>query len=137
MNTSEKQRVLAVDDDPVVRQILHTVLSKDYELILLSSGSELVPLLEGVNPDLVILDVRMPDHSGYDLCRLIRNSPHHSDLPVVFLSSHYEDHDVIKGVRAGADYYLSKPFHSHELRHVVAACLKDDQSSLYKMQKVA
>jgi DNA-binding response OmpR family regulator len=136
MKNSERPCVLAVDDDPVVRQVLHTILSRDYELVLLSSGDDLSGILDGYAPDLVILDVNMPDHNGFDLCRHIRQSSDYNDLPVIFLSSHYEDRDLINGVRSGADYYLPKPFHSHELRRVVSACLAGNVNALYKLGKV-
>jgi len=136
METTARQRILAVDDDPVIRQILHSVLSKDYELVLLSSGENIRPLLEGIDPDLVILDVSMPAITGFDLCRSIRSMDAYMDLPIIFLSGHYEDRDVLQGVRSGADYYMAKPFHSHELRRVVNACLNGKIRALYKTVNV-
>jgi DNA-binding response OmpR family regulator len=135
MDTTKRPCILAVDDDPVVRQTLLMVLSRDYELVICSSGMDLKSILDGVNPDMAILDVNMPVVNGYDLCRSIRSVPAHRDIPIIFLSSYYGDRDVVNGIRAGADYYMSKPFHSKELRRVVAACLEGKVRSLYKSTK--
>ena len=124
MEKSKRWQILAVDDDPVIRQILNTVLSRDYELLLLSSGENLRPLLDGFSPDLVILDVRMPGVSGLDVCRSIRSISAYDGIPVLFLSSAYEGRDLQNGIQSGADYYMAKPFHAAELRRVVAACIE-------------
>lgn len=102
-------RVLIVDDDEAVRKLIAKILSNDGMLTYQAeSGSKALALLEQNQYDLIILDIMLPDISGYEVAKQIR----HRDLqmPTIFLSGKTEEEDIIKGLDMGADSYLTKPF---------------------------
>src|SRR3989344_5679137 len=118
------RRILVIDDELVVRRLLTSVLGAEYEVVTLPSGEDLQPLFESVSPDLVILDIRMPGASGYEVARRIRNWPSGRDVPLMFLSGHYRDAEAIHEIEASGAYLMTKPFHVRRLRHLVAAMLR-------------
>ncbi len=109
-------KILVVDDDPQMLDILRTLLTPwGFILTLLDNPQNFWTTLEATNPDLLILDIEMPNLNGIDLCRVVRNDPHWSELPVLFLSAH-RDIETVNGVFvAGADDYVSKPVLGPEL----------------------
>ena len=109
-------KLLAVDDDTAVLAVLKAMLADDgIALSTLSEPERLWEVLDEVSPDLLILDVQMPGISGIELCRVVRNDPRWSGLPVVFLTAQ-SDPDTIREVfTAGADDYLTKPIMAEEL----------------------
>jgi diguanylate cyclase (GGDEF)-like protein len=109
-------KILVVDDDPQMLDILRTILAPwGFILTLLDDPQNFWTTLEATNPDLLILDIEMPNLNGIDLCRVVRNDPHWSELPVLFLSAH-RDIETVNGVFvAGADDYVSKPVLGPEL----------------------
>lgn len=114
-----EQVILAVDDDPLNLRVLQAVLADEpYEIVAVSSGEEAMDALNrlGGRIGLVILDVMMPGQSGYETCRLIRQSYPLSELPVLLTTVRSEPSDVLVGFEAGANDYLVKPFQAYELR---------------------
>lgn len=114
---SSGARILVVDDDPVNLQVLHNHLSMaGYAVIERRSGSEALASLEaGEAYDLVLLDVMMPRLSGYEVCRIIRQSYATTELPVILLTARNRVSDLVAGLESGANDYLVKPFDAHEL----------------------
>ena len=109
-------KILVVDDDPQMLDILRTILAPwGFILTLLDNPQHFWTTLEATNPDLLILDIEMPNLNGIDLCRVVRNDPHWSELPVLFLSAHRDIKTVISVFVAGADDYVSKPVLEPEL----------------------
>lgn len=109
-------RVLVVDDEPVNLQVLRNYLAvEDFQLTLASSGDEALRLLEEQTFDLVLLDVMMPRVSGYEVCKVLRESHALSDLPVIFLTARNQDSDVVAGMSLGANDYLTKPISKDRL----------------------
>jgi diguanylate cyclase (GGDEF)-like protein len=109
-------KILVVDDDPQMLDILRTLLEPwGFMLTLLDNPQHFWTTLEQANPDLLILDVEMPQLSGIDLCQVVRNDPRWSDLPVLFLSAHRDMETVSRVFTAGADDYVSKPVLGPEL----------------------
>jgi DNA-binding response OmpR family regulator/HPt (histidine-containing phosphotransfer) domain-containing protein len=106
----DRSKVMIVDDDPNVLQILRIVLENwDLEVITLQDPQQFWQVLESTSPDLLILDLIMPDCNGIDLCQSMRTSPLWKDLPIVFLSAHSDRETIRQLFIAGADDYLSKP----------------------------
>ncbi|MFM7886882.1 MAG: diguanylate cyclase [Pseudanabaena sp.] len=106
----ERPRVMIVDDDIHILKVLQTLLSQwEIEVILLAEPQHFWQVLETKVPDLLILDLNMPDYSGIDLCRAVRTASLWHDLPIVFLSSHSDRQTIRQIFAAGADDYLSKP----------------------------
>jgi len=109
-------KILVVDDDPQMLDILRTLLEPwGFQLTLLESPQRFWATLLQSNPDLLILDIEMPEISGIDLCRVVRNDLHWSELPVLFLSAHADWETVNRVFTAGADDYVSKPILGPEL----------------------
>ena len=109
-------KILVVDDDPQILDILRTLLEPwGFMLTLLDNPQHFWTTLEQANPDLLILDIEMPYLSGIDLCQVVRNDPHWSELPVLFLSAHRDTETVTRVFTVGADDYVSKPILEPEL----------------------
>jgi len=119
--TADNFRVLVADDSVVYRKLVEQTLEQDQCSILFAkTGQSAIELFEQHRPALVITDWVMPDLTGIELCQKIRTSPGHSYTYVIILTSNSEKENVVKGLAAGADDYLTKPFHPEELSARVA-----------------
>ncbi|MGD1931474.1 MAG: response regulator transcription factor [Leptolyngbyaceae cyanobacterium] len=115
-------KILVVDDDPAVRNLVLRFLSKqDYEVESAEDGKNALAVFEQLNPDLVVLDVNLPDANGYDLCKEMQTR---TGVFVLMLTSRSDEADKIRGFAEGADDYLTKPFSLGELEVRVGAILK-------------
>ena len=109
-------RVLVVDDESDVTELLQYRLEQEgYRVATLNDPLGFVVKVREFEPDLMLLDIMMPELSGIQLCRIVRADPMMKDIPVIFLSARGEVEDRIKGLEAGAEDYLSKPFNTNEL----------------------
>ena len=119
MNIREK--ILIVEDEKSIAHFISTILnSNDYETLLARSGSEAKTMISSHCPDLVILDLGLPDMDGIDVLRELRSW---SSLPVVVVSARSHEHDKVQALDLGADDYLTKPFFTEELLARVRARL--------------
>lgn len=120
---SEQNRILVVDDDEGVREYVDAVLTRaGLEVVCAHDGAHGMKALDDRSPDLVLLDLAMPDASGLDLLRRIKQS--HGDLPVVMLSGQGEPANVVESIRQGAADFVSKPFEPERLQDAVARALE-------------
>ncbi len=117
--------IFAVDDENEVLQTVGRVLEHEqYEVTLLNSSLQALALLEKQKPDLLILDIIMPEMDGITLCRKLRRDPRFIALPILFLTAKGNVDDIVTGLDAGADDYVVKPFELSELRARIAALLR-------------
>lgn len=117
-----KQKILVVDDDERILTCLEGLLSRNgYEVLAVSNGHHVFSHFEQYSPDLLVLDIMMPDIDGYEICQRIRES---SDVPIMFLSAKGEPTDRVLGLALGCDDYLSKPFDNFELLLRIKAVLR-------------
>jgi two-component system, OmpR family, response regulator RpaA len=117
--------VMAVDDDLEVLETLGRVLEREnFEVTLARSGSQALALIDRRVPDLVILDIIMPEMDGITVCRKLRANSRYITLPVLFLTAKGSTDDIVDGLDAGADDYVIKPFELPELRARVHALLR-------------
>ncbi len=115
-------KILVVDDDPAIRNLIHRFLSqKNYQIESAGDGKTALAAFEQFNPDLVILDVNLPDALGYNLCEQMQSR---TGVFVLLLTSRADAADKIKGFSQGADDYITKPFDLQELEYRVGAILK-------------
>ena len=115
-------KILIVDDDPAIRNLIQRFLSKQkYQVESAEDGKTALAIFEQFNPDLVILDVNLPDVTGYNLCEEMQKR---TKVFVLMLTSRADEADKIRGFAQGADYYLTKPFGLGELEVRVGAILK-------------
>jgi DNA-binding response OmpR family regulator len=109
-------RILIADDEPHIVTALEFLLGNSgYEVEVARNGDEALERIAAAPPDLVLLDVMMPARSGYDVCREIRARPDLAAVKVVMLSAKGSRADVQRGLEAGADLYITKPFSNREL----------------------
>jgi DNA-binding response OmpR family regulator len=106
-------RVLLVEDDHTIRALVRLLLDDEgYEVVEASTGTQAVERFAAEQFDLVLLDLRLPGVSGFDVCRAIRRS---SDVPVIMVTAQHDSSDVVAGLELGADDYVTKPFNDREL----------------------
>ncbi len=109
-------RILVVDDMAINRILLRQIFSaSDYEILEAESGHQALDILASELVDVVLLDVMMPDMDGYETCRCIREDPRLTLMPVIMLTALGSSDDMVRGMQAGADDYVTKPFNSVEL----------------------
>lgn len=110
MQTFDKACILAVDDTADNLQLIHAVLAKDYSLRAATSGEKALAMLDqGLEPDLILLDVMMPGIDGFETCRRLKQHPRSAQIPVIFISAKNEVIDEQTGFELGAVDYISKP----------------------------
>ena len=109
-SNSGKPRVLVIDDTPANLMALGAGLSADYEVQIATSGEAGLALAEAHRPDLILLDIMMPDLDGYTVCRRLKDNPLTQPIPVIFVSALNDPRDQEKGFALGAADYIIKPF---------------------------
>ena len=116
MSASKERRILVVDDEPDVTELLEYKLEQeDYTVEVLNDPLSFVAKVREFEPDLMILDIMMPELNGLQLCRIARSDPAMKSIPIIFLTAKGEVEDRVKGLETGADDYISKPFNTREL----------------------
>jgi DNA-binding response OmpR family regulator len=113
---AELKKILVVDDDPYILMSLEFLMKKNgYEVMVARNGTEALDLVEKQIPDLVLLDIMMPDVDGYEICKHIKKSAKLKHSKVVFMSAKSKEVDIQKGYDLGASLYVTKPFSTREL----------------------
>ena len=117
-SSGRPMRVLAAEDNPVFQSMLRTMLTKwGYQAVIARNGTEAWRVLESADaPRLAVLDWMMPGMDGVEICRRIRSANREPYIYILLLTARTESQDLIEGMDAGADDYLTKPFNAHELR---------------------
>ncbi len=111
-----KDLILIVDDQPNNLKVIASILQEEYQLSFANSGQNALKMLERGMPDLILLDVMMPDMDGYEVCKRIISNPESKHIPVIFLSAKTSIDDIVKGFQSGAVDYITKPFNSMEVK---------------------
>jgi two-component system alkaline phosphatase synthesis response regulator PhoP len=124
-----KQRILVVDDDKEVVRLMRAYLEQaGYEVLPAYDGETALHTLRREKPDLVLLDLMLPDRDGYDITRLVRADPNLAHIPIIMLTARVEDTDKIIGLEIGADDYVTKPYNPREVVARVRARLRNRES---------
>ena len=125
---ASKKSILVVDDNPDIVTIVKTILEgKGFGVQSAINGSEAFSQLGEQKPDLIILDVMMPQMDGLEVLRKLRETPDYLSIPVILLTAKVQYEDVLKGYKLGADYYITKPFTSSQLINGINFMLSNDQ----------
>ncbi|MBN1521322.1 MAG: response regulator [Candidatus Aureabacteria bacterium] len=116
----EKKKVLVVDDSILVRFVVADELTKlGYEAISANTAEKALKACRSKKPDLVLLDVMLPDIDGFETCRRLKSDPETRYIPVVFMTAKDKEQDIQAGRQAGGAGYLVKPFESDELSKIL------------------
>ena len=110
-----KKKVLAVDDSDLNLEVIKEILDDEYELKMARSGKEALDVAVDFQPDVVLLDIMMPDIDGYEVCQQIRANPALRHTRVIMVSAKAMTSERIEGYQAGANVYIAKPFDENEL----------------------
>ncbi|MEW5986307.1 MAG: response regulator [Chloroflexota bacterium] len=122
------QLVLIVDDEPMARTLLRLMLVRaGYEVLEAENGMDALTIVRRSPPDLILLDVMMPEMDGFAVCEAIRQDGRTADLPVVMLSAKTDVETISKGLQVGATKYLTKPITPESLTRHVREILHPDQ----------
>ncbi len=123
-------KVLVVDDEPDVIEVVNLCFGlrwPEAEVIAAKNGDEALALIEETSPDLILLDIMLPDRDGFQVCQEVRRS---SDIPIIMVSARDSEIDKVRGLEMGADDYVTKPFSHLELLARVRAVLRRYESQL-------
>ena len=117
--------VLIIDDEPIARAGLEALLAGEgYRLEFATNGQEGLAMAAGLVPDVILLDIMMPDMDGYEVCRQLRDTPRLRSIPIIIISALSDKESLVRGLDAGADEFLSKPVTGLELRARVRSMLR-------------
>ena len=124
MTEAARPLVLVADDDPDILQLVSLRLERSgYEVMAAQDGEQALTAALERTPDLALLDVMMPKLDGYEVTARLRSNERTRHMPVILLTARVQEADVARGIEAGADDYVKKPFSTHELRDRVQAAL--------------
>jgi two-component system alkaline phosphatase synthesis response regulator PhoP len=110
------KKILAVDDEKhIVRLVEINLIKEGFEVMTATNGREALESVAAKRPDLIVMDVMMPEMDGFAALKKLKENPETADIPVIMLTAKAQDADVFKGWQSGADLYLTKPFNPSEL----------------------
>jgi len=122
---ADRAVIVVADDDPDISAHLELTLQREgYEVYVAADGAEVLDLARRTHPDLVLLDVEMPERDGFEACRTLRADAATADTPIIMVTGHDETEEKVVGLDAGADDYLAKPFATAELLARVRSVLR-------------
>ena len=124
MSEARRPVVLVADDDPDILSLVKLRLERSgYDVVSAGDGEQALETARMRTPDLALLDVMMPKLDGYEVTAQLRKEEATRHLPVILLTARVQESDIARGIEAGADDYVKKPFSTHELRDRVQAVL--------------
>jgi two-component system, HptB-dependent secretion and biofilm response regulator len=110
------QTILIVDDEANNISILNEILQDSYRILFAFNGPDAIKLCKNYKPDLILLDIIMPDMNGYDVCQNLKNDPQTTEVPVIFISALEKTQDKVRGFEVGGVDYITKPFEVAEVQ---------------------
>jgi len=132
-----KEKILIVDDEPDILELIKYNLSKEgYSIDCAKSGEEALEKSQSHDYDLIILDLMLPGRDGLDVCKVLKNSPRTSNVPIIMLTAKGEDADIVSGLEVGADDYVVKPFSPRVLLARIKAVIRRRERNFSDEQTV-
>ena len=110
-----RKKILAVDDEPASLEIIKEALSENYDLRTASTGEEALEIAPEFIPDLIVLDIMMPGIDGYEVCQRLREDLDFKSTPIIMVTAKTKSEEMIEGMKAGAEDYITKPFKVEDL----------------------
>ena len=120
-------RILVVDDETVNIKVISSAFQGEYDVLTALNGHDAISQLKEIKPDLILLDVMMPDVNGFDVCKIIKANPLYADIPVIFLTAMNTHEGAHQGLAFGGIDYLAKPVANTELIRAVEAIFRRSQ----------
>lgn len=117
------KKILIVDDSPTNIRFLGEILKERYDLIITTGGKTAITLAEAHQPDVILLDVEMPDMDGFETCRALKGNPATAHIPVVFVTAHEGESRINEARVAGCYDYIMKPFDAEKLHRIIDRCV--------------
>ncbi|MEJ5245918.1 MAG: hybrid sensor histidine kinase/response regulator [Bacteroidota bacterium] len=114
-HTTRKNTILVVDDQPQNIRLIGTLLREHYNLLIADNGPKAIETARGKSPDLILLDIMMPDMSGFEVCEILKNDELTREIPIIFLTAKTETEDILKAFEIGGVDYVTKPFNALEV----------------------
>ena len=112
----KQHRIVVADDDPIVTKFLSAIFRDEgFDVSTADDGEKALKVIREARPDLVILDLVMPYHDGFEICQKIKSAAETADVPVIILSMKEREQDALRAFEVGADDYIRKPFNALEL----------------------
>jgi twitching motility two-component system response regulator PilG len=133
---SQQPTILAVDDSPVMQELIKEALAHDYHVLVADSATDALSLIYNQPIAMLLLDVCMPGVDGLELCRTLRNLPQFCHLPIMLVTSKDRVFDKVQGRLAGANEYLTKPFDAEQLRQICRQLLGIEHSTPIQKNEV-
>ena len=122
-----KRRILVVDDDPDIVETVEFFLSNsDYQVFVAKNGKEALAQTKTKRPDLVLLDMMMPEMNGLEACRKLKGNPNTNPIPIIMLTALEKKQDVVDAIDAGANAYIVKPFNLLDLLERIEKIINAD-----------
>ncbi len=120
MNTKRKKVILYVEDEEILRKLVrHTFMGRDYQIVEAEDGAKAVEMAEQLRPDIILMDLQLPEISGYDAIIAIKQNPALKDIPIIALTGFALGGEEEKAREAGCDHYITKPFDPLALVEIV------------------
>lgn len=134
----DKKKIVAVDDSGIILKMLTKVLGDKYEVHAFSTGKRALQFLKEKDrtPDLIILDIDMPEINGYEMLRMIKEKDYLEEVPVIFLTSNSDKNHVVKAVSGGAKDYVVKPIDEDILMEKVSSLIDDEADRQMNWDKI-
>ncbi len=116
----DNAKVLVIDDEPEITEIVQTFLSEaGYRVLVENSSKNAVDKARGFKPDVILLDIMMPDIDGYNICQELKKDPEFVDTPIIFLTGKDRSDDMGRSFKSGGDMFIKKPFSCERLLEIV------------------
>ncbi|MFW6014030.1 MAG: response regulator transcription factor [Nanoarchaeota archaeon] len=118
------KKILIAEDEENIVELLKLILSDDYKIDVVKDGKQTLSYIKKNKPDLLILDVMMPNLNGFEVCEKLKHDEKTKDIKIAMLSAKGQKRDILGGLQRGADYYITKPFDPEELKEKIREILK-------------
>lgn len=124
-NPNQQMQICIVDDNQMAREVIAEQLSlESYQVKQFANGVQLLEQIDTYDPDVILMDVMMPQMNGYDVCQIIKQNPEKKHIPIILVTALNSREDMLKGLESGADEFLTKPVNGSELRARVRTMLR-------------
>lgn len=122
---AKKKTILVAEDESSITELLQIILQDNYNLKFVEDGESVLKEVKKEMPDLLLLDVMMPNMNGYEVCKSLRNNKNTKDIKIAILSAKGQERDILTGLQSGADFYITKPFDPDDLKKKIKEIIGD------------